>query len=262
MVVIDRAIERGQTAQRDRLSGQKGLFVGVSQAEEMEAQEQIPDIGEWGDREKWSYEKETLGFYLTGHPLQKYAQELEQFSEITAFEVGEEISGREVSIGGMVTSVRKMHTRKGDAMATFELEDLTGSVEVLVWPNAYQQAAEYLDEKNNVPVLVRGRCEVDGRGEARLLCSQVLPFDQVWRQGVHKTCIFIPVSRIEDTKVARLKVLLNRFPGNCPVEFELLNGKDCRIRVVPSTELHVNPVPTLVEEIERLFGEKSVRLYT
>jgi DNA polymerase-3 subunit alpha len=260
MAVLDKAIERGQNAQRDRLSGQKGLFAGTEPDSSSEF-EDIPDVGEWGDREKWTYEKEALGYYVTGHPLQKYESELKRFAQVSATDIEEGMAGSELSLGGVVTGLKKIVTRKGDTMATFDLEDLTGTVEVVVWPKTYQQSASLLED-SEIPILVRGRCEVDGRGDARVLCSQILRFDTLWRQAVQKTCILIPVPTIEELKLSELKLLLNRYPGSCPLEFELLQTDEFRMRVIPREILEINPVPDFIREVENLFGENSVKLYT
>ncbi len=261
MAILDGAIERGHSAQRDRLSGQKGLFgddAPIGFGEEAEA---IPDVGEWGDREKWSYEKETLGFYVTGHPLQKYETELRQFAQTTADQVGERLSGRDVSVGGVVTSMRRLRTRKGDAFASFQLEDLTGTVEVIVWPTTFQQCCELL-ESSETPIFVQGRCEVDGRGEIRVLASEVFPLDSLWKRGAQKLRIQLDLPGLEAAKVSQLRNLLSRYPGSCAVEFELLKLDEFKMRVIPSDHLSINPVPTLISELEGLFGENTITLYT
>ncbi len=258
--VLDRAIERGQKAQRDRLSGQKGLFAEMLDVLPPE-DDRIPDLGEWGDREKWSYEKESLGFYVTGHPLQKYEAELKQFTHLPAGDITEDVSGRELSLGGVVTGLRKLTTRKGDAMATFLLEDLSGTVEVVVWPRSFAKCADLL-ENNDLPILVTGRVEVDGKGESRILCSEITALDSVWEKGVQMARISIPVPAIASDKVEKLRTLLARYPGHCPVEFELHQQRQFSIRIVPNESLEINPVPPFIDEVERLFGEDTVTLYT
>ncbi|MFQ5741506.1 MAG: DNA polymerase III subunit alpha, partial [Acidobacteriota bacterium] len=259
--ILDKAIERGQRAQRDRLSGQIGLFSAAQEASPGPEGEKIPDVGEWGDRERWVFEKETLGFYVTGHPLEEYREELKQFSQTTAAAINEEMSGRELAIGGVVTGLRKLRTRKGASMAAFHLEDLTGTVEVIVWPNTYERCAEQLTNADT-PVLVKGRCEVDGKGDARLLCSEILPLDSLWTQAVQRASISIAVQSLEPRKITRLKLLLQRHPGRCPLEFELLQNNQYRLHLVPNELLQVKPVPSFIHEVESLFGENSVRLYT
>ena len=106
------------------------------------------------------------------------------FRKFSALDITEEISGQEVSVGGMITGLRQLRTRKGDSMAAFELEDLSGTVQVLVWPNAYKRNSQLME--NDVPVLVRGRCELDAKGEIRLLCSQLFHLDTLWNTVVQK----------------------------------------------------------------------------
>jgi len=257
---LDRAIESGQKAQRDRLSGQKKLFLAPEITSSGSPVSDIPDTGEWPDRQKWTYEKETLGYYVTGHPLRNYARELEKFSKFSTLDITEEISGQEVSVGGMITGLRHLRTRKGDSMAAFELEDLSGTVQVLVWPNAYKRHSQLME--NDVPVLVRGRCELDAKGEIRLLCSQLFHLDTLWNTVVQKTKIRISLPSLDSDKVSRLHALVSHHQGTCPLEFELLHCKEFRIRVIPQEDLLINPVPSFIQEVEKLFGENSVALYT
>jgi DNA polymerase III subunit alpha len=257
---LDKMIEQGQKAQRDRLSGQKGLFPISEPADNAFGAEDIADRGEWPDREKWAYEKEALGFYLTGHPLQKYESELRKFSQCTSAEINEEVSGREIAMGGVITGLRRLNTKKGESMAAFHLEDLTGSVEVIVWPGNFERYRSLLEQDE--PVLVKGRCEVDARGEAKLYCSEMRPFRSLWDDQVKRTRISITVSSIDEEKLNLLGALLQEHPGRSPVEFELTEGTRYTIRLFPEDPLSVNPVPAFVQAVENLFGPRSVTLYT
>ncbi len=257
--VLEKAVERGQKANRDRLSGQIGLF-GDSAAEEAGVDE-VPFVGNWPDREQWGYEKETLGFYVTGHPLQKYERELRKFSLGDSARLGEEMGGRETSIGGMVTALRRLQTRKGASMATFQLEDLSGTVEVVVFPNCYEKCRDLLSDSDQ-PVLVRGRCEVDGRGDVRLIAANVAVLDSLWKQGVEKMLISVSVPSIDSASLSRLQDLIKRNPGPCPLEFEIHKRHRFRIRLLPSDPTEINPAPAFVDAVEKLFGENSVTLYT
>ena len=257
---LDCAIESGQNAQRDRLSGQKKLFMAPEMTSAEGPVSDIPDAGEWPDRQKWTYEKETLGYYVTGHPLRNYTRELEKFSKFSTLEITEEISGQEVSVGGMITGLRELRTRKGDSMAAFELEDLSGTVQVLVWPDAYKRNSQLMED--DVPVLVRGRCELDAKGEIRLLCSQLFHLDTLWDTVVQKARIRISLPSLDSEKVSQLHALVSHNQGTCPLEFELLQLKEYRIRVIPQEDLLINPIPSFIQEVEKLFGENSVALYT
>lgn len=261
MESLERTIESAQKAQKDRLSGQRGLFAQGETVPSRPAPGDIPDVGEWPDRTKWEYEREGLGYYVTGHPLQKYEAELRKFAQYSTSQIGEDTSGREITMAGIITGLRRLRTRKGEAMAAFHLEDLHGTLEVLVWPNTYARCLPLLDAE--APVLVRGRCEVDGQGEARLLCSEILTLDSVWEStAVQGARIAIPVPELSRDKLSQLEALLERYPGHCPLEFELFRQKEYSIRLIPRQHVSVNPVPSFVQEVEKLFGEKSVTLYT
>ncbi len=253
--VLDRALEHGQKVQRDLLSGQQGLFASEAVSSETAEEETIPDQGEWRDRERWAFERETLGLYLSGHPLQKFEAELKCFSRLSTSEINEDLGGRDVSIGGVVAGVRNLRTRKGDSMAIFQLEDMEGVIEVLLWPNTYEKYRPYLDSE--FPILVRGRCDVDARGEVKVLCAEILDLSSVWKDGVHKARIRIPVPSIHDTTLDDFEALANRYPGNCLLEFELYEHTDYAVHVVPSHALKINPVPAFVQEVETLFGKNS-----
>jgi DNA polymerase-3 subunit alpha len=256
---LDRAIERAQKAQKDRLSGQLNLFQRAGGPVAAAPPEREPEA-EWPDDLKWRYEKEALGHYVTGHPLKGYQAELARFSDLKAREVSEETGGRELSIGGLITGVKPLTTRKGDAMATFVLEDLSGSVDVLVWPKAYRKCQSLLESAP--PVLLRGRCDSDVRGKMRILCSDLVPLDSLWNGAVQSARITIPLPSLDNDKVTGLHDLVSRHPGKCPLQFELVEQESYRIRLIPVQELAVNPIPAFVTAVEDLFGKSSVTLYT
>ncbi len=255
---IDTMIEWAQKAQKDRQNGQKGLF---SQTEKPLAErEDVTDTGEWPDREKWAYEKETLGCYVTGHPLQEYLSRLKKFSSFSTTDMGEATSGREVRLGGMVTGLRRLRTRKGESMAIFHLEDLAGTLEVLVWPNTFERCRTLLDSE--APVLVTGRCETNEQGQARLLCSEMASLDSLWEGSIQSARINIPISTLSPDKLTQLEGVLSRYPGRCPLQFRLFQPKHYHIRLIPQNQVCISPAPSFVQEVEKLFGENSVTLYT
>jgi len=258
MSVLESALERGQKANRDRLSGQKGLFGEQPPGDKTD---QIPFIGDWSDQEQWGYEKECLGFYVSGHPLQKYKQEFRKLQLTKIDQLGELVVGRKTSLGGMVTSIRKIQTRKGATMATFYLEDLTGSIEVVVFPKAYESCNELLIDSDH-PIFVRGHCEVDGREVTRVIASQVLKLDSIWKEGFQKLLLTIPLPLIDTDSLKNLQELIKTYSGNCPIEFEIFKKSTFRIRLIPNQTIGIASVPAFIEGYERLFGENSVTLYT
>jgi len=258
---LDRVLEQAQKMQKDRASGQKGLFAVVEPANRPGAPKgsDIADGGEWPERVKWAYEKEAVGYYLSGHPLEDYEAELKRFTSVSITELNDECSGQEVTLAGVITGLRKLRNRKGESMATFVLEDLAGTVEVVVFPTTYQKTRELLE--SDAPILVNGRCDTDSNGESRILASAIRSFDSVWNELILKACIAIPASRLNPETITALDSVLKGHPGQCTVEFELLQP-ETSVRLIPNHDLRVNPCPSFVNSIENLFGEKSVTLYT
>jgi len=257
---LDKALDHAQKMQKDRISGQGGLFANLGPASSEIAD--VPDIPEWPERLKWAYEKEALGFYLTGHPLQQYASELKRFVQFSLGDLSDDLAGREITVAGVVTGLRKTRNRKGEAMANFVLEDLTGTMEVLVWPQAYDRGKDLLETDS--PLLVTGRYDTEssnGNAEARLLCTAIQPMDSVWNDVVQKARISLPVAGLQPEKILALQSLITSNPGRCLVEFELVKEL-YRIHVVPNRDLRINPVPSFVRAVENLFGDNSVTLYT
>ena len=159
---IERATEAGQKRQRDRDAGQSSLFGMLGGGgEKQAAPERIPDAPPWSEAERLLFEKESLGFFISGHPLERFREEIAQWASATTGTLAQTPVGTEATVGGIVTALRLIKTKKGDRMASFLLEDLEGSVETLVFPEAYKKAAGRLADDQ--VVLVKGRAEVAGR---------------------------------------------------------------------------------------------------
>src|SRR4029453_81716 len=199
MAAIDRAMEAGQKQQRDREQGQASLLgmLGGSEPGAPRAPERLPDVADWPEGERLAYEKESLGFFITGHPLERYQAELAQWANATVGTLAQ-LGEKEATIGGIVTALRLLKTKKGDRMATFVLEDLEGGAEVLVFPEAYKKAAARLAE--DVVGLVKARAEGVEEGNPRLLSSDVLPLDQAKMAEARFVTIRVPVAQWDKTK--------------------------------------------------------------
>jgi len=256
---LDRTIDSAQKTHKDRASGQKGLFSQIVPDQPATKGSDIVDTGEWPERQKWAHEKEAVGYYLSGHPLQDYEAELKRFTSLSISDLSEECSGQEVNLAGVITGLRKLRNRKGEPMATFVLEDLAGTVEVVVFPSTFQKTKELLESDS--PLLVAGRCDTDSNGESRILASSIRSFDSVWNELVPKACLTVAADSLSPEAISALDELLRRHPGQCTVEFEL-EQPGYSVRLIPNHDIRVNPCPSFVRSVENLFGEKSVTLYT
>jgi len=255
---IDRAMEAGQKRQRDREAGQSSLFGMPGGAEERHpAAERVPDAPPWPEAERLAFEKESLGFFISGHPLERFREEIGQWASATTGTLAQAPAG-EVTVGGIVTALRLIRTKKGDRMASFLLEDLEGSVETLVFPEAYKKTAGRLADDQ--VVLVKARAEVQDDGRARLLASEVLPLDQAKLADARYVTVRVPVAIWDREKGERLRDILGTHRGDCPVTLELVRPGSWAVALAPSAYYRVRPDAALRDEVEALLGPGSLVL--
>jgi DNA polymerase-3 subunit alpha len=259
LAAIDRAMEAGQKQQRDREQGQASLLgmLGGGEPGGPRTPERLPDVADWPEGERLAYEKESLGFFITGHPLERYKAELAQWANATVGTLGQ-LGEKEATIGGIVTALRLLKTKKGDRMATFVLEDLEGGAEVLVFPEAYKKAAARLAD--DVIVLVKGRAEALDEGRFRLLASDVMPLETAKLSEARYVTIRVPVGSWDKTKGERLRDILGSHKGDCPVTLEMVRPGSFAVAVAPSAYFRVRPDEVLRTEVEGLLGPGSLIL--
>jgi DNA polymerase-3 subunit alpha len=256
---IDRAMEAGQKRQRDREAGQSSLFGMLGGAEEERtAPERVPDAPPWPEAERLAFEKESLGFFISGHPLERFRAEIAQWASATTGSLTQAAAAGEVAVGGIVTGLRLIKTKRGDRMASFFLEDLEGSVETLVFPEAYKKAAGRLADDQ--VVLVKARAEVQDDGRAKLLASEVLPLEQAKLADARYVTIRVPVVAWDRGKGERLRDILGAHRGDCPVTLELVRPGSWEVALAPSAYYRVRPDAGLRDEVEALLGPGALVL--
>ena len=144
-------MERAQKSQRERTSGQHGLFMRRRAAGRGRRARACRDAEEWPEHELLAAEFATLGFYVSGHPLAKYAARLKELGAVELAAIEGRRNGEEVTVAGMVMSMRPMRSRKGDRWAILSLQDMTGGLEALVFPEAFARLESKL--KSGAPLL-------------------------------------------------------------------------------------------------------------
>jgi DNA polymerase III subunit alpha len=256
---IDRAMETGQKQQRDREQGQHSLFGMLAAADDgPPAPPRIPHTSPWGEGERLAFEKESLGFFISGHPLERFRTELEQWVTCTTGRLAERSEMPEVAMGGIITALRLIKTKKGDRMASFLLEDLEGSVEALVFPETYKKTAGRLADDQLV--LVKGKAEMLEEGRGRLLVADVLPLEQAKLAEARFVTIRMAVSSWDRSKGERLRDILGSHRGECPVTLEFVRPGAFAVALAPSAFYRVRPDPVLRDEVEALLGPGALVL--
>jgi DNA polymerase-3 subunit alpha len=268
---IDAACEHGSRTQRDKELGQTDLFGGGDESGGITAHVALPDAAAWTEIELLNYEKETLGLYLTGHPIDRWAGDLREYGAKSIADLGlkKEPEGEEpvdhagatveeISIGGIVSGLRPLKTRKGDRMSVFMLEDKDGTLEVVVFPEAFKQYG-HLGENGNM-VLVKGKFEKDHES-ARLLASEILPIDLVSERLAKKVAITMSTPPHNRDTFLKLWDVIAAHKGDRPVAVTLLDTeRHLRVKLDVAPQIKVRPSERLVAEVERICGNGSVTL--
>jgi DNA polymerase-3 subunit alpha len=251
---IDKAIEHGGRHQRDRDQGQHQLFGGP-------ADDGTPDVvpladaAPWPEAEQLAGEKEALGFYMSGHPLDRFADELQAFGARRVGTLTESMA--DVWSAGIVAGLRPLKTKKGDRMAVFMLDDVAGSVEVVVFPETFGRHGSLIQA--DAMLLVRGKLEKDEES-ARIVATELLPISTLKERTTKEVVIHLAGQAPRST-FEQLAELLSRHRGDRRVFLELdVKGKEKPLRVRSEVAVRVKPSERLVLEVEQLCGSGSVEL--
>jgi len=266
MAILDRAMELGARRQREAESGQHGLFVSEG-APAPAMPEDLPDVAEWSEAERLAGEKEVLGFYVTGHPLEKHRAQIAGITRYDSSSLQELDHDSAVTLAGLLTSLRVRPSKKGDLWASGVLEDLRGTAELLVFPQALQQLQGVL--KEDTALVIKGRVRHEENAPPRVVVSGARPLDAAVNGGQARAADRRPELRIrlnlEDASRAQnladqLEALLSAYPGSNPVVFELTRPGDFRARLRSRRPAAVRAEGDLIERLKELCGEGTVSL--
>jgi DNA polymerase-3 subunit alpha len=276
---IDSAFAAGASAQADRASGQASLF-GALPAAQVDQKPRYPRPGdvvgeltveEWPERVRLAFEKEALGFYLTGHPLQGYEKEVRRYASTTCMSVANKRHGDKVSVVGVVAAVReRMNKEKGTRFGFLTLEDLTGTVEVVCWaarPATAQRPAQkgWTDWeifcKSDEPLLVHGEVRINNREEenprAEITAIDIEPLSLVRKHKTSEIALRIDADRLSPERATDLKTLFARHAGGTTVTVRAVIPEETETTL--SVQAKVQPTDELLEAARRLGFEVELR---
>ncbi len=257
VAVLDHALELANGTHRDRQAGQLSLFDAFKQQEPFaKLVRETPNIREWPENQRLTYEKELLGFYLTGHPLTRHQRLLKAYASTAIDKLGRARDGAEVTLGGVITKVKVTTTKKGnERMAILMLEDFSGSVEVLVFPKSFAACEAAI--KAEAIVFVKGRVSLREE-EPKLLANEVTSLTEARQRFTQGLTIRLFTAGLESPTLEALYRLLKQHTGPVPVTilfttpehqtYQLATGEGCR----------VDPSDELFQALEELLGQDVV----
>jgi DNA polymerase-3 subunit alpha len=255
---VDAALEWGQKRRTDRESGQGNLFgAGAAADDSADAPAALlPDLPDWDERTRLAQEKATLGFYVSGHPLESLSGLLDDFASHRTGALRDLASGTEVSVGGIVTDLRKRKSKKGAWWGSFQLEDLEGQIEVLAFPKAFEQFQSLLE--NDRAVLITGRVESDD-GRVRLTADEAVALDDLREKKAEAVQVRLDAGDLDDDLVLRLLRAVEANRGEVSLYLEVVRPGDFRVVARAEASLRVNPSRQLSIALESAVGPGRVR---
>ena len=258
---IEKAIERGAQSQKDRRNGQTSLFGLLEPVADKKADpgRDYPEAEEWTSKELLSFEKESLGFYISGHPLDRYRSDLARYSSAstTDFDEGKRGPG-ECSVGGVVSSYRERPTRRGNGkLAFFQLEDSYGQLEVIVFPKSFEKLRDTL--VSDEPLLCRGKVVDEGEGENhawKMLLSEATPLAELRSTKTSRVEIKLDPNLVTQEQIAAMHKILRRSKGRCKSLVRMAIPNRSETVVVLDDQYNVSPSDQLLTDLEKVFGDR------
>ncbi len=274
MAALDKAMERAQKSQRDEAAGQHGLF-GIFDSDGPTAsgngEDALPNVAEWDEHTRLQYEKEVLGFFVSGHPMDKYREKLRNMKVVdtaTAIEMKPEPQtfrrGRneepqnEIAIAGVITGLKVAKSkRSGELYAQAALEDTVGKIELIAFPQSYEKLAEKL--KIDVPVLVRGVLRGEEDSAPKLAISSIQALEDVKLKLPESLRIKVPLHNPDTALLEKLYAVFLGAPGKGKLLLDLEEpGEFCA--VLEPHNVMVAADRLFIDQVEELVGRGGVRV--
>jgi DNA polymerase-3 subunit alpha len=254
---LEKILEQSSKTQRERAKGQLSFFdLGSEQNGFTERLDNnMPPIKEWPEPQVLAFEKEMLGFYISGHPLARYAGKLKRFTSTSIANLSQRVDGEDIKIIGLIAKIKQTVTRaKQEKMAILKLEDLEGIVEVLVFPQTFQKVSRYIQP--NTVVLVRGRLNLR-EDTPKIVANDLFPIEEIYKLV---SSVNINLSGLQENLFTSLKELLTAYRGTIPIYLHLHTPAKSRVQLVVGDGFFVSPSERLIDDIENLLGEERLSL--
>ena len=256
MAGLEDAAATGQRVQQERESAQASLFGAAEIVRSSNGgSNRLPDIPEWDEKYRLGCEKEAIGFFITGHPLDRYVADMRRFSTVDCSTIMEAKEKSEIKICGVPASLKELITKKGDRMAFLSLEDLCGAVEVVVFPETYARCSEIL--RGDDPIHVTGAVEQSEKG-SKVMASEIILLRDLVERETRRVNFTIDAKEADPGKLTTLKGIISRYQGVCRSFLHLDIENSSRVTIKLSDAYKVSASEELTVEVSNLFGYNAV----
>jgi DNA polymerase III subunit alpha len=249
---LEDAMDIAQRLQKEQDSGQESLF-GSSEIRSVGGNSygHLPEVEEWDEKTLLTNEKESLGFYVTGHPLDRYSDSIKRFTTCETSALNERTDKETVRVCGIVSGLKELITKKGDRMAFVSLEDLSGSVELVVFPEVYAASMEMI--KGDDPLLVTGELDV-GEEACKVLVSEVVLLKEIKETMARTVHIRLTTPGLEEGQMRQLKGIVQRYRGGCDVQLHIVIPDRSETVISLPKKMKMAASDQAMADAEALFG--------
>ena len=250
---IEMMMEQAAKYQEQEAIGQFSIFDTI----EGHKDPALPNTPEWKENQLLAYEKESLGFYISGHPLAAFENDIKRYASFTTETLEQVADGKDVTICGIVAGLSQKITKKGDKMAILKLEDLSGTVEVIVFPDLYKSANALL--LTDTPLIVAGQLDKSEQGN-KIKAVRIHLLTDVKKKGTKRMDIKLNATGLTQDDLLKVKDILLQNRGDIPVYLRLQNPTRKESLISVGREIRVNPTDKLISDIESVLGVGAVSL--
>jgi DNA polymerase-3 subunit alpha len=254
MAIIDGAMETGARAWKDRESGQSGLFAAWNE-EHPAAHHPLPKVPDWTSQEKLAGEKETLGFYITGHPLDQYMDKVKELATHTTGNLEGLAKSTEVELCGILTGVQRKRNKEGKLWASMQIEDLEGAIEAMVFSTQYERLLPAFAEDK--AVLIRGLVLPEENAPPKISVQDIVPLEVARLNLPSLISIRVPMNGNGD-RASALHQLFSTKPGETEVRLRLEKARD--FSVILDVGAKVRPDKEFCAEVTRICGAEAMEI--
>jgi DNA polymerase-3 subunit alpha len=218
----------------------------------------LPDVPDWPLQEILQREKELLGFYISGHPLDRYNREIELFSSLRWDQLQTYSPKKEIRAPGIITQIKTHLDRKGNIMAFITLEDKLNSFEGIVFASVYEKYSAYLNKGEMV--FLRGKVSEAEEKSLRILCDEIIPISEVRNRLSNGIQLLIDPLKLNEEEIGKLQLLIQKFPGKIPLYFEMRTNGNGNGLILRSKKFQVMLSDDFLNELQKLLGQDNIQI--
>ncbi|MEE4364758.1 MAG: DNA polymerase III subunit alpha [Desulfotignum sp.] len=256
MAMLEDALDHGNRIQKEKADSQLDLFAdsGLGSAVPVSIPV-MPDMEEWEDNLLLEMEKEVLGFYISGHPLDKHRKAIAKFANVNTITLQEMTDGKMIRMGGIIKVLKTHKTKKGDMMAFCAIEDRNASVEVVVFPNTYARFHPLLSQEQ--VVILEAEVQKKDNG-IKLLAEKIVPVEQAGEEWNNGILIAVDADRFGTDVLAQLKPIVQQYPGDCTTCLKIQIKDTPEILIKMGDDYATCSDAAFFQEVETLLGKGSI----